>query len=327
MATGSILDLHGLQAIIDALRGQGFTVIGPTHRDGAIVLAEITGVGDLPRGWRRPGRRPLPGQPAGRRGAVRLRRYRPVLEVDPVPGPRAGVAGNGTGPGSPSSPGRRCRPVRPARGQRATCTRSASTTRCCWGAPSPTGPTQARRDGAFIVAVACSHPGGTCFCVSMGTGPRPESGFDLSLTELLDAGGHRFVVTAGSSRGAEPAPLAGGHRGRDAGRRRPGRGRRGAGPLRGADGPRTRHRRTPRPALRQSRAPPLGRRGLPLPVLHELHPGLPDLLLHVDGGRHRPDRQPADERHRVWDSCFTSDYSHLSGGSVRASTRSATGSG
>jgi Fe-S oxidoreductase len=28
------------------------------------------------------------------------------------------------------------------------------------------------------------------------------------------------------------------------------------------------------------------------------------------------------ERWRVWDSCFTSDFSHLHGGSVRASTRS-----
>ncbi len=28
------------------------------------------------------------------------------------------------------------------------------------------------------------------------------------------------------------------------------------------------------------------------------------------------------ERHRVWDSCFTSEFSHLSGGSVRGSTKS-----
>ena len=65
----------------------------------------------------------------------------------------------------------------------------------------------ARRDGAFIVSVSCTDPGGTCFCVSMGTGPRPEGGaharFDLSLTELLDGGVHRFVVEVGSERGAE----------------------------------------------------------------------------------------------------------------------------
>ena len=45
-------------------------------------------------------------------------------------------------------------------------------------------------------------PGGTCFCTSMGTGPRAESGFDLALTELV-GDEHRFVVEVGSERGAE----------------------------------------------------------------------------------------------------------------------------
>ena len=36
----------------------------------------------------------------------------------------------------------------------------------------------------------------------MGTGPRAESGFDLALTELV-GDEHRFVVEAGSDRGAE----------------------------------------------------------------------------------------------------------------------------
>ncbi|EQD69889.1 hypothetical protein B1B_05287, partial [mine drainage metagenome] len=28
-----------------------------------------------------------------------------------------------------------------------------------------------RRDGLFVVAVHCSHPARTCFCVSTGDGP------------------------------------------------------------------------------------------------------------------------------------------------------------
>ena len=60
----------------------------------------------------------------------------------------------------------------------------------------------ARREDAFVVAVNCFEPGGTCFCVSMGTGPRAESGYDLALTEILD-GEHRLLVEAGSERGAE----------------------------------------------------------------------------------------------------------------------------
>ena len=45
---------------------------------------------------------------------------------------------------------------------------------------------EARRSEAGIVVVNCAKAGGTCFCVSMKTGPKAERGFDLALTELLD---------------------------------------------------------------------------------------------------------------------------------------------
>ncbi len=60
----------------------------------------------------------------------------------------------------------------------------------------------ARREDAFVVAVNCFEPGGTCFCVSMGTGPKVEAGYDLALTEILD-GEHRFLVEVGSDRGGD----------------------------------------------------------------------------------------------------------------------------
>ncbi len=60
---------------------------------------------------------------------------------------------------------------------------------------------QRRRD-AFVVALNCGTAGGTCFCVSMGTGPRASAGFDVALTEVIDAGGHRFVAEVGSAAGA-----------------------------------------------------------------------------------------------------------------------------
>lgn len=44
------------------------------------------------------------------------------------------------------------------------------------------------RDDAFLVAVTCGQAGGTCFCVSMDSGPRAESGFDLALTEFHQFG-------------------------------------------------------------------------------------------------------------------------------------------
>lgn len=61
----------------------------------------------------------------------------------------------------------------------------------------------ARRQGAFVVAIQCGQAGGTCFCVSMGTGPRANSGFDLALTEILKGDRHEFLVEVGTERGAE----------------------------------------------------------------------------------------------------------------------------
>jgi sulfhydrogenase subunit beta (sulfur reductase) len=60
---------------------------------------------------------------------------------------------------------------------------------------------QRRRQGAFMVALNCGVAGGTCFCVSMHTGPRAAGGYDLALTELVDAYEHRFVIEVGSEEG------------------------------------------------------------------------------------------------------------------------------
>ncbi len=54
-----------------------------------------------------------------------------------------------------------------------------------------------RREGLFILAVNCLDPDATCFCVSMGTGPRNSAGFDLCVTEMDDV----FLVEVGSELG------------------------------------------------------------------------------------------------------------------------------
>jgi ferredoxin len=56
----------------------------------------------------------------------------------------------------------------------------------------------ARRERLFIVAVNCSHPAATCFCVSTGDGPSATHGYDIALDEL-DEG---FLVVAGTPAGA-----------------------------------------------------------------------------------------------------------------------------
>ena len=62
---------------------------------------------------------------------------------------------------------------------------------------------QARRHGVFLVAVNCTVSAPTCFCASMHTGPPAQAGFDLALTELVDAQRHIFLVEAGTRQGAE----------------------------------------------------------------------------------------------------------------------------
>lgn len=56
---------------------------------------------------------------------------------------------------------------------------------------------KSRREGLFVVAVNCRRAAATCFCHSMKTGPAVTFGFDLALTELDD----HFVVQVGSKHG------------------------------------------------------------------------------------------------------------------------------
>ena len=60
---------------------------------------------------------------------------------------------------------------------------------------------ECRRDN-FIVALNCTEAGGTCFCASMGTGPKNQSGFDLALTEVITDDSHYFVAEIGSEKGS-----------------------------------------------------------------------------------------------------------------------------
>ena len=91
-----------------------------------------------------------------------------------------------------------------------------------------------RRDGAFMVAVNCAVAGGTCFCVSMDTGPQAKSGYDIALTELIRDGEHGFLAESGSDRGAE---ILAALPGRAADRRRPRRRRGGRRRYRRPHGP------------------------------------------------------------------------------------------
>jgi len=206
-----LIDVAGLQALVDALLGRGFTVVGPTVKSGAIVNAPITGVADLPGGWG-------DDQDAGH---YRLRRRDDeklfgfatgAQSAKPVFFPTQEVLWRGERRGDEFTVEPADKPAQDAPyaliGVR-SCDLSALGIHdtVLMSRVHEDASYAARRSEAFIVAVTCSDPGGTCFCVSMGTGPHPEpdrgTPYDLALTELVDGGRHRFVVEVASERGAE----------------------------------------------------------------------------------------------------------------------------
>ena len=199
------IDVDGLQALIAALNARGYKVLGPTVRDGAIVYDEIEGVADLPAGW-------TDRQDAGR---YRLERREDGALFGFAHGPQSWKrflhppmqtlwTAKKNGEELEIIP-----PERPSRKFAFIGARScelhaiAIQDKVFRGGPYVDAGYAARRRDAFIVAVNCGEAGGTCFCVSMKTGPKAESGFDLALTELLNGSGHSFLVEAGSEAGAE----------------------------------------------------------------------------------------------------------------------------
>lgn len=59
-----------------------------------------------------------------------------------------------------------------------------------------------RRERTFVIAADCAAAADSCFCASMGTGPRAEGGFDLVLSETGVDGASKMLVAAGSEEGA-----------------------------------------------------------------------------------------------------------------------------
>jgi sulfhydrogenase subunit beta (sulfur reductase) len=319
-----VLDSQDLDKLFQALRDRGYTVVGPTVRDGAIVYDEMASAADLPRGW------------TDRQEPARYRLERRSDEA---------LFGFNTGPHSwkkllfppflrlfraERGPGRKVRlepEAHPAMRYAFVGVRPceiaalAAQDKVFLGGVYQDPLYKARREAALVVAVQCGQAGGTCFCASLGTGPGVPGGaggYDLVLTEILEDGRHDFVADAGTERGAE---ILAGLPARE------------AAPGDGAAAERA-----------VARAAGQMRRSLDMEGLH-------DLLLRNYENRcwdRIADRclacgnctlvcptcfcstvedatdlgGTAAERLRRWDSCFTADFSYLHGGSVRSSVAS-----
>ena len=201
-----VLPRAGLDALIGALRARGFTVVGPAVESQAVVLRELASSAELPAGW-------TDEQDGGTYRLVRRdddavfafnagpQSWKQLLFPPTVRlwGARRAADGSLSLERGEESP-----PRYAFLGVRACDLHAiAIQDRIFVHDRFVDRDYEARRRDAFIVAVNCSKAGGTCFCVSMGTGPRADSGFDLALTELLDGGEHRFLCEAGSERGRE----------------------------------------------------------------------------------------------------------------------------
>ena len=320
-----VLDTTGLEVLVSALLDRSFRVLGPVVRDGAVRLIDIGAVSDLPAGW-------ADEQEAGR---YRLHRRDDGRLFGHANGPQSWkqfllpprqLLWRATGDssdirleGGTDGAGEGRLGARPLAffGVRPCDLRAiAVLDRIYRDSAHPDPGYVARRRSLFLVALNCTEPGGTCFCTSMGTGPRADGEFDLAVTEVAPG---QLVVTVGSAAGASllasvpsrPATaedVAGAERQVDEAAARMGRELPDAASLPAL------LRRT----LEHPRWDQVAERCLSCANCTMVCPtcfcSTVDDVTDVTG-EHA-------ERWRRWDSCFTADHSYLHGGSVRSSTRS-----
>ncbi len=320
VGTRAVVEREHLPELLRALEARGYAIIGPTVRDGAIVYDEIVSVDDMPIGY-------TDTQDAAA--------YRLVKRDDDA------VFGYTVGPqswkrqlhppnlrlwraehdsaGVHTTPGIDTHRTYAFVGVRSCELHAiAIQDRVFLGGAFRDPTYQRNRDGLCIIAVNCGQAGRTCFCVSMETGPRATSGFDLALTELCTPERHYFTVDVGSLLGAELLAEV-------------------------THSPASDAELVAEGAAIEATTAQMGRT-MDTTGIHDL------LMSNLDHPRWQ---QVADrcltcgnctqvcptcfcttveditdltgaqaERRRRWDSCFTTDFSHMASGSVRTSAKS-----
>jgi sulfhydrogenase subunit beta (sulfur reductase) len=201
----AIISAKDLDLLFKALRDRDYLILGPTARDGAIVYDELASADDLPTGWtdeqeagtyrlKKSGDDAMFGYTVGPHSWKKFL-HPPVLHLWSASRNDMGfqIDQDQSQPRKMALIG-----VRP-------CELSAIQIqdRVFLDGPYVDTHYKERREGLFIVAVNCGRAGATCFCASMGTGPRAKAGYDLSMTEVLNESEHYFLVQVGSQAGAD----------------------------------------------------------------------------------------------------------------------------
>jgi len=196
-----LLPKASFQRVFGNLQAAGFTLVGPTVRDSAIVLEEITRVEELPLGWcdeQSPGKYRLEKKRGSRYFDYGVSSHSWKQFLFP---PRRKLfsiekhASQWTIKPNENGQGRRA-----FIGVRPCDLNAISIQDHVFVTGEFRDPHYSHaREQIFVLAVNCSRPSRNCFCTSMKTGPRATSGFDLALTELPE----HFVVEIGSEAGSE----------------------------------------------------------------------------------------------------------------------------
>lgn len=194
-----------LDRLFEALQKRGFQIVGPTLRDGAILFDEVKSTADLPAGWT--------DEQDG--GAYRLKKRNDAALFGYTVGPHSWKKflhpsvlnlwkARRDGNGFQFIDEKKEIPKYAFIGARSCDLHAIATQDKVFIKGNFVDPHyRARREKIFVVAVNCGQTGGTCFCVSMKTGPKATLGFDLALTEILENGRHDFLVETGTPAGAE----------------------------------------------------------------------------------------------------------------------------
>jgi sulfhydrogenase subunit beta (sulfur reductase) len=311
-----LIDRRALDALIRALAGSGYSVLGPRARNGSIVYDAIESEHDLARGVideQRPGSYRLVPDPEGRSYAYTLgaatwkstlfpphqrlwsgERSGSVFTVVPEPRDERRYAFIGV---------RACELAA-----------IAIQDRVFMEGPYVDQGYAARRSSLFVLAFNCIRSAAHCFCASMYTGPHAGGPLDLALTEI---GADTFVVTQGSAAGAQLLDEI-------------------AAPAATAEQIGNAERAVDAAAAQQTRALPDGAAAtLKANLDHPRYAAVAercvscanctavcptcfcstvDDLVDLDGAKIK--------RERRTDSCFSIDFSYIHGGSVRQSTAS-----
>ncbi len=181
--------------LFGALHADGYTIIAPVARDGAIVHDAVTSPAELPVGWtdhQAPGRYTLDhresdtcfGYASGPQG------WKPYL----FPARERLFSSTRSGTALTFAPDAVSVPRRAFLGVRA-CDLAAIHVQDRVFADDPRY--AARRANVLLLAVECTRAADTCFCASLGSGPAVESGYDVRLTEM----DHHFLVDAATAAG------------------------------------------------------------------------------------------------------------------------------